>query len=200
MFVLTKIADTIRIQPADLEKNTLESLEQEINRKFANKVLHNVGLCVCMYDIETYEDGLIRPGDGAIYIKTVFRLVVFRPFVGEILVGWVSSCTEYGINVKVEFFDDIHIPRSLLFEDCTFVPREQAWVWKNGDSELYIDTNEKIRFRVEQELFNESQPTKPKGEMEGEDNGPSDAYHAVPPYSIIGSCQVDGMGLVSWWE
>lgn len=48
----------------------------------------------------------------------MFRLVVFRPFVGEVLVGWVSSCTEEGLNVKMEFFDDIHIPKHLLFESC----------------------------------------------------------------------------------
>lgn len=43
---------------------------------------------------------------------------MFRPFVGEVLVGWVSSCTEEGLNVKMEFFDDIHIPKHLLFESC----------------------------------------------------------------------------------
>ncbi|ANB13754.1 DNA-directed RNA polymerase III subunit RPC25 [Sugiyamaella lignohabitans] len=121
-------------------------------------------------------------------------MIVFRPFVGEILVGWVSSCTEEGINVKMEFFDDIHIPKSLLFEECSFVPREQAWLWKTEESELYIDTNEKIRFRVEQEIFSNQPPKRPGVEEEEQ------VHNQVPPYSIIGSCQTDGMGLVSWWE
>jgi len=52
------------------------------------------------------------------FFTATFRLVVFRPFVGEILIGWVSSCTEEGLNVKMEFFDDIFIPKHLLFESC----------------------------------------------------------------------------------
>jgi DNA-directed RNA polymerase III subunit RPC8 len=73
------------------------------------------------------------------------------------------------------------------------VPKEQAWVWKVGDSELYIDTNEKIRFRVEQEYFTQQIPKRP-GENDEE------TVSRVAPYSIVGSCQVDGMGLISWWD
>jgi len=69
-----------------------------------------------------------------------FRLLVFRPFKGEIIAGRISSCTEQGIRgmssspsdiqdsriankyfylVSVNFFSDIHIPASLLFEGST---------------------------------------------------------------------------------
>lgn len=93
----------------------------------------------------------------------------------------------------MEFFDDIHIPKSLLFESCVFIAREQAWVWKNGDDDFYIDTNEKIRFRVEQEIFTQQRPKKPSGIEE-------EVVHQVPSYSLLGSCQTDGMGLVTWWD
>ncbi|VVT51420.1 uncharacterized protein SAPINGB_P003090 [Magnusiomyces paraingens] len=198
MFVLTKISDLIRLDPLNFNTPLAEGLEDEINKKFANRVIHNVGLCICLYDIEDFNDGMTKNGDGGVFIKCTFRIIVFRPFVGEILVGWVSSCTEEGINIKMEFFDDIHIPKDLLFETCQFVPREQAWVWKNGEYDYYIDTNEKIRFRVEQEIFTQQQPRKPSSLQMSEDPANQEVIH--PPYSIIGSCQADGMGLVSWWD
>lgn len=198
MFFLTKISDVIPIQPEAFSRPTEKALENEINIKYANRVIHKVGLCISLYDINSIGDSLVRPGDGAAYIKTEFRMIVFRPFVGEVLVGWVSSCSEEGLRVKMEFFNDIHIPRSLLFEDCVFIPTEQAWVWRvPGETEgehtdLYIDTNEKIRFRVEKEVFTDIHPQGPGERPEDE--------RTRPPYAIIGSCQADGMGLVSWWE
>lgn len=192
MFVLTKITDIIPIQPAEFSRPTEEALENVINTKYANRVIHNTGLCICLYDIESIGDGMIKPGDGASYIKTVFRMVVFRPFVGEILVGWISSCTEEGLNIKMEFFNDIHVPKALLFEECTFIAKEQAWIWNvDEETKLYLDQNEKIRFRVEQEIFTEQIPLKP-----GEESHES---RKQPPYVILGSCQADGMGLVAWW-
>lgn len=93
----------------------------------------------------------------------------------------------------MDFFDDIHIPKTLLFESCVFIPREQAWLWKTADFDFYIDANEKIRFRVEQEVFTQQQP-KPGNEQKDEPK------NQIPPYALICSCQTDGMGLVSWWE
>lgn len=91
----------------------------------------------------------------------------------------------------MDFFNDIHIPKSLLFEECVFMPTEQAWIWKiSEDQHLYMDINEKIRFRVEQEIFTQQLKTSDLGAEESS---------GIPPYSIIGSCQADGMGLLSWW-
>jgi DNA-directed RNA polymerase III subunit RPC8 len=109
-----------------------------------------------MYDLLKVSDGLIGHGDGFVNVNGAwsfeptskinaeltnkiveFRLVVFRPFRGEIITGRISSCTEQGIRgmswlttnserrcvaneyilaVSVNFFSDIHIPASMLFE------------------------------------------------------------------------------------
>lgn len=47
-----------------------------------------------------------------------FRLIVFRPFKGEVLTGRISSSTPAGIKVRLDFFEDILIPGHLLFDDC----------------------------------------------------------------------------------
>ncbi|ODV90145.1 hypothetical protein CANCADRAFT_101697 [Tortispora caseinolytica NRRL Y-17796] len=190
MFWLSRISDIIRIAPTELQRHTLEALEDEINKKFSNKVLLDTGLCICLYDIESIQDGMLRPGDAGIYVNVEFRMIVFRPFIGEVLVGWISSCTSEGIKVRMHFFDDIWIPKQFLFSDCSFVPKEQAWVWRPEGQELYLDNNEKIRFRIEQEIFSETGPARP-------DNAEG---FVTPPYSLVASCQSEGMGLVSWWD
>lgn len=48
-----------------------------------------------------------------------FRLLVFRPFVGEILSGRVSSCTKDGIKVGVGSL-------APAFSKCTRAPRRYS--------------------------------------------------------------------------
>jgi DNA-directed RNA polymerase III subunit RPC8 len=39
-----------------------------------------------------------------------FRMVVFRPFKGEVMIGRIRSSTPAGINLRTDFFDDIFVP------------------------------------------------------------------------------------------
>jgi len=176
MFTLATIEDSIRLGPETFSLGHHAALNQEINRKYANKVIPNVGLGIALYDVLFSKDAQIRNGDGGIYVECKFRVVVFAPFVGEILVGWISSCTLEGINVRMEFFDDIFLPASMLFEGSQFVPKEQAWVWNVNEMDLFLDTNEKLRFRVERTEFTKTS------------------------MRVIGSSSVEGLGLISWWQ
>jgi DNA-directed RNA polymerase subunit E'/Rpb7 len=54
-----------------------------------------------LYDILEVDSGFIFPGDGGAHIEIKFRLVVFRPFVGEVLSGKIRSSTEEGICGKL---------------------------------------------------------------------------------------------------
>lgn len=39
-----------------------------------------------------------------------FRMIVFRPFKGEVMLAKIRSSTPSGINLRTDFFDDIFIP------------------------------------------------------------------------------------------
>lgn len=55
----------------------------------------DVGLVVTLYDILSITGGHIYPSDASPYFDVVFRLVIFRPFLGEVLVGKIKRCTRY---------------------------------------------------------------------------------------------------------
>nr|XP_047934750.1 DNA-directed RNA polymerase III subunit RPC8 isoform X1 [Anser cygnoides] len=98
MFVLVEMTDTVRIPPWQFERKLNESIAEELNKKLANKVVYNVGLCICLYDITKLEDSYIFPGDGASHTKVHFRYVVFHPFLDEILIGEIKSCSQDGVH------------------------------------------------------------------------------------------------------
>ncbi|CAN3361119.1 DNA-directed RNA polymerase III subunit RPC8 [Diutina catenulata] len=194
MYVLTLIEDLIRIPPSQFNIPIQHAITDELNKKYSNKVLAGVGLVVTVWDLLKIDDGLLKPGDGGSYVGVEFRAVVWKPFIGEVLIGWVAACTEEGIKVKLDFFDEIFIPKSYLFENCEYKETDKAWVWRPDDeSELFIDINEKVRFRLEEEVFAN---IKPKSGYETEE----EIENRPRPYVLIGSMQTEGMGCVSWWE
>lgn len=198
MFQLSIISDLIRIPPHLFNLPRELSIKQELNVKHANKIIPKLGLVISIFDLIEYDTGLFKPGDGAMYINVKCRLLIFKPFVGEVIQGWIEKCTPDGIKVNIGFFNDIFIPKALLFENSNFSIDENAWIWKmDEDTTLYLDVNEKINFRIEEEVFTN---VKPKGPISVTTTNNDNEKEQTPAYAIIASCQTDGMGCCSWWE
>ncbi|EKU21415.1 DNA-directed RNA polymerase III subunit RPC8 [Nannochloropsis gaditana CCMP526] len=130
-------------------------MTEEVDRKYANRIVMNVGLGVCLYDFVDIGDAYLYPSDGAAHHRVTFRLMVFRPFIGEVLVGRVKQCSENGIKISLGFFDDIFVPSYLLQTPSEFDPRENVWVWSYSSDEpgepavrYPMEVDEFIRFRV----------------------------------------------------
>lgn len=54
--------------------------------------------------------------DGGAHVNVEFRMIVFRPFKGEVLTGRISSATAAGVKVRTDFFDEVFVPAAALFE------------------------------------------------------------------------------------
>ncbi|GLI80606.1 DNA-directed RNA polymerase III complex subunit Rpc25 [Penicillium ochrochloron] len=192
MFILTTISDLIQIAPEDFSKLSAVAIEDNINEKYANKVIQKIGLCVSFYDLLESSDGLIGHGTGLVNVNVKFRMIVFRPFKGEIMLGKISSSTDKGIKISVEFFNDILIPPSMLMDGATFDHGDQVWTWDNDGTMFYLDVGEVVRFRVETEEWHDQIPNAP-------DLGEELLTDRKPAYSIFGSMQIHGLGPITWW-
>lgn len=202
MFQLSVISDLIRIPPHLFNLPREVAIKQELNVKHANKIIPKLGLVISVYDLIDFDTGLFTPGDGAMYVTVECRLLIFKPFVGEVITGWIEKCTNEGIKVNIGFFNDIFIPKALLFENSRFSIDENAWIWQmDEDTTLYLDVNEKIYFRIEEEIFTNVKPKGPNNSIsDSSNNDKINEKEQTPPYAIIASCQTDGMGCCSWWE
>ncbi|KAK3740692.1 hypothetical protein QZH41_019070 [Actinostola sp. cb2023] len=207
MFILTEMKDTVRIKPWLFSLDLQEAIENKLNKKLANKVVYDVGLCIALHDILSIGDSYIVPGDGSSHTPVSYRFVVFRPFIDEILKGRIRSCNREGVQVSMEFFDDIFIPFEYLQQPSKFEEEEQLWVWQyqteDGTHDMFMDINEEIRFRVVDESFVDLTPTGPEVHNK-EQLGVDEQEIKKSPYSITvsynnGSISEPGLGLLSWW-
>ncbi len=139
-----------------------EVLGEAIDAKYSNRILHDLGLCVCLYSLETEGPGFIHPNSGCANYKTHFKIIMFRPFIGEVLTGRLVSCTKDGIKVSLGFFENVFVPSYLLQQPSKFDEKERVWVWKYKDEDdeeeagsesaeehrLTMEKNDLVRFRV----------------------------------------------------
>ncbi|KAI0322781.1 polymerase III polypeptide H [Amylostereum chailletii] len=210
MFVLSILKDTIPIHPSKFGVPPEQALTNELNKKYANRVLHDVGLCICVFDISEAGEGKVRYGDGFLWYSVVFRMTVFRPFPSEVILAKVKSSDEDGIQLSVGFFDDMWVPPTYLPQPSAFDPNERAHFWLPGSEatsahemldtplsdRMYIDQGEIVRVRVETDEFYDDEPGPPKA-TEGVK---ITVESRRPPYSVTCSIAEQGLGPTSWWK
>lgn len=107
-----------------------------------------------MYDILHISQGTVYAGDGAAFATVKFRMIVFKPFVGELLVGTIKSMDKNGVIVSFDFFDQVIIPPGHLQEGSEWDPIEKCWYWPFGSHRLSMMAQEQVRVRVEKIIFN----------------------------------------------
>ncbi|RYP41779.1 hypothetical protein DL767_000795 [Monosporascus sp. MG133] len=193
MFILTKIADLVQIEPSQFEKHSRVAIEDNINAKYSNRVIQKIGLCICMYDLLWASEGLIGHGTGMVNVNVEFRLIVFRPFKGETILGKISSATPDGIHIRTDFFEEIFVPYKELPENTEFDHNEQAWKWIVDGEPMYYDKNEMVRLQVIDETWNDQMPDSAEQEA-------LDKAKKVSPYNIQGSMLKEGLGVCLWWD
>lgn len=175
-------------------------------------MLPEVGLVVGVYDLSAERFGLMRSGDqGRCLYKVLAKLIVFRPFVNEILTGTIKASDCSGISVSLGFFQDVKIPQEYLREPKQFDASENLWCWTYEDSNLFYHCGETVRLRVQDVKFREMQgPEKHRlpsllkdqeqhhNDHDGNDDHDDDNY--VVPMAVIGRVDTDGLGMTAWWD
>ncbi|EGD73704.1 hypothetical protein PTSG_05411 [Salpingoeca rosetta] len=202
MFCVIEIKDVIRLKPKRFATDRNEALAFEINKMFTNKVIHKRGLGICLFDLLDIGDGEIHPSDGAAHVHVTFRLLMFRPFVGEVLKGTIRSCSrDSGIRVSLgTFFDDVVIPPDKLRPGSFFDEAKQTWIWRysadDAVHDLEYSLEDEIYFMVDEEIFTDIPP---RTRLESKKAAEETAAQQVP-YLIKAKADLDGLGMCEWWD
>ncbi|XP_031391704.1 DNA-directed RNA polymerase III subunit RPC8 [Punica granatum] len=202
MFSLSLIEHTLRLPPHLLGLSLEKAVRHELEGLFLDKVIAKLGLCVSVYDIRSINGGFIFPGDGAPTYTVRCRLIMFRPFVGEIIDAKLKDYDENSLRLSLGFFDDICIPPHLLPTPSHFWPdpengNRRRWVWEyqtddenqtSGSMFAIDEIGATIRFKVQSISY----PSIPLEQP--------NSSKPFAPMVVTGSIDNDGLGPLSWWE
>ena len=172
MFVLATLKDKVKVEPEFFQDDMSIPVIAEIQRRYSNKVIAEVGLCICVHQVLEMGDMYIYANEGAAYIVTIFHMVVFRPFTDEVLSGTIHSISATGMKVSVGFYDEIFVPAHRLpapheydagdTEDGEPGPEaERKWVWVTEDgARLDMEVGDEVRVKVRDVEYHETRKDK----------------------------------------
>ncbi|CAF0735958.1 unnamed protein product [Brachionus calyciflorus] len=167
MYILAEMKDVVHVKPWYFDQDLLNVIEDELNKKFANKIIYQLGLCVALFDIKDIGDSSVLPG---VYVSLSFFDDIFIP----------ASNLQ-----KPSRFDE---------KEQLFIWQYDTG---ESVHDLYIDIGEEIRFRVVNEIFVDTTPTGPPKKNDSNILGTSSVAQSKEetkcPYTIIGSINEPAM-------
>ncbi|OAG31669.1 DNA-directed RNA polymerase III subunit RPC8 [Nematocida displodere] len=150
MFVEVVQQERLSVSPKEvnLQNAVLETLRKHVPG-------HQVGcggVSLFPLGIDAIDD--IEIHDGMLYPLVTYRVVMYRAYVGEILMCEVEKQDTAGIFLVHALLPGIHIPSGQIpqpSELCTLpvrTSRVDLWCWKYNDVRLYVKAGEVCKVRV----------------------------------------------------
>ena len=101
MFYLLEVEDHVRVEPKHFGLPTKEAVEKQLNESFVDKVSKELGFIISVVSVGKVEEGILIPGDGAAFYKSLFKLLVWKPELHEIVHGTIAEITNFGAFMQI---------------------------------------------------------------------------------------------------
>src|SRR3989344_5866489 len=101
MFYIAEVEDHVRVEPKHFGLETQEAIQRQLNESYVDKVNKEIGYVISVISVDSVDDGIIIPGDGAAFYKSAFKLLIWKPELHELVFGTISEITNFGAFMQV---------------------------------------------------------------------------------------------------
>ena len=101
MFYILDVEDHVRVEPRHFGLPTKEAVEKQLNESYVDKVTRELGYIVSVVEVKKVDDGVLIPGDGAPFYRSLFTLLVWKPELHELVFGSISDITTFGAFMQI---------------------------------------------------------------------------------------------------
>lgn len=138
MYKIFDVSDKVRVAPDKFGLKLQEAVKVSLEEKLEGSIDKGLGVIMSVMSVEKIGEGIIMPGDGALYYPVDFKILTYVPEQHEMVKGEVIDVTEFGVFVRFGPVDGmIHV--SQLMDD--FV---------SYDSKNMMFTGKKTKRRVKE--------------------------------------------------
>ncbi len=167
MYVIVEREDVIRIPPHMLTEDIDEVLENLAREKIEGKVYsfsreevkdpaEMKYIVVLLLSLEKVGDGIIVPGDGAVYQKVHFKALAFHPELQEVVLGSVVDVLKFGAFIRIGPLDGLlHI--SQIIDDVIDVDAENKRL-VGRESKKFVKVKDKLIAKIVALSINDANP------------------------------------------
>jgi DNA-directed RNA polymerase subunit E' len=145
MFYNLEIKDHIRVPPEMFDKTKEEALIQKIKHKYEGFISREMGIVIDVLSINKVGEGIIVPGDGAVYYDVEFELLTFEPELQEVTLGTIKDIADFGVFMTIGPIEGmIHVSQTM--DDFVSFSKDKALQGKESKRSLKV--GDKCRARI----------------------------------------------------
>ena len=138
--------DVVRIPPEKFGRS-LDPIASEVLRSnYEDVVMREFGIVLAILNVEVKGFGKILPGDGALFYKASFDMLVLMPMMQEVVEGEVVEVNDYGIFVRIGPIDGlVHV--SQIMDDFLSYDGKRG-ILLGKETQRKIEKGDLVRARV----------------------------------------------------
>ena len=145
MYKKLSMSSRIRVPPKYFGSDVKKSIIKSIQEGYEGYLTPSQELLLCFIKVESVGDGVIIPGDGAIYYNCDFEMISYAPEIHEVVEGVVTEIAEFGAFAKIGPIEGL-IHQSQVMDD--YVTYSKSGTLLGRDTKRSLKIGDKIRARV----------------------------------------------------
>ena len=136
MYKVFDVSDKIRVAPDKFGMELEEAVKASLEEKLEGSIDKNLGVILAVMSIENIGEGIILPGDGALYYPVEFRVLTYIPEQHELVKGEVIDVTEFGVFVRIGPVDGMVHVSQLMDDFVSYDPKNLMFTGKKTKRRL----------------------------------------------------------------
>lgn len=138
MFYKTVLKDHIRVPPNMFEEETEASILKQVRDKYGAFTSNDLGIVIDVVKVNSYDEGIIIPGDGASFYETEFEVINLKVGLQESVIGKIRDIADFGAFITLGPIDGmIHVSQTM--DDFVSFSKDKALQGKEKGKTLKIN-------------------------------------------------------------
>ncbi len=130
MYKIFDVSEKIRVSPDKFGMKLEDAVKASLEEKLEGSIEKNLGVILSVMSIKDIGEGVIIPGDGALYYPVDFSVLTYIPEQHELVKGEVIDVTEFGVFVRVGPVDGMVHVSQLMDDFVSYDPKNMMFTGK----------------------------------------------------------------------
>jgi DNA-directed RNA polymerase subunit E' len=101
MFYIAEVEDHVRVEPRHFGLATKDAVAEQLEESYVKTMHKELGFVISVIGVKDVGEGIIIPGDGAAYYKSLFTVLVWKPELHELVPGVIKEITNFGAFMQI---------------------------------------------------------------------------------------------------
>lgn len=138
MYSIVKVREKVRVPPRLLGQKLENSILEIVQDDYEGLIDEDIGLVITVTKAGNIGEGKVVLGDGAAYYEADIELLVYKPFMHEVVEGDITEITEFGAFVRISPIEGLIHVSQIMDDYINYDAKMPGFVGKKTGKKLTV--------------------------------------------------------------